>query len=455
MVTLLTELLCPPETGGAWRGYMRSSQIAWQIADREAVPGFGAGLPASTTLDLSTPAALARLRHVALVWSGWAAEDQIAWLRRQDIALPPRLLTESDIAIMPGGAVAIRGPEGIVVCDPVEALSFTESETRRLRTALRRRADAVHLLHTDNGVEEVAQLPKSLPPQAVTIVPEASRLPGRASMTGPALVQWCLGGAVAWPMVAAPAAFALAGSVSAVPVTRGDEPVVTEHWHAPDLELRCRLLGPGIAEHASDLLTDEVTDELRHAIVEACLSNRNSLVRRIAIGLAMLPACFHADATLPPGGQPAAWKRGIARVRQAAQVLLGVENIADPLWAIRVLRNLLEHTDALVFAELGDTLLDEPVSLWEDAALFLGRRTPPNGRIAVIVPVLASPVDLYALASTVATSLRTPVTAVAPCWGFCHRIAPDGTEAGNAAWFGMGAGLDEMDVLIGDIDGLE
>jgi hypothetical protein len=39
------------------------------------------------------------------------------------------------------------------------------------------------------------------------------------------------------------------------------------------------------------------------------------------------------------------------------------------------------------------------------------------------------------------------VTVSAPASGFCHRIDRLGQEAGNAAWFGMGAGLDEMDVF--------
>ena len=44
------------------------------------------------------------------------------------------------------------------------------------------------------------------------------------------------------------------------------------------------------------------------------------------------------------------------------------------------------------------------------------------------------------------------VIGVAPCWGYCHRMDAEGTETGNAGWFGMGAGLDEIDLIVGDID---
>ncbi len=454
MVSTSTETLrLSPAAAAAQLEQERSDHSVAQLERRESgEPRYEVRQPTTYALDLCTADALARLRLIAVFWPAWPAETRRTWLQRQEIALPPRALCEPDIAILPGGAVTVRGPDGILVCDPVEAVTLAEAEARRLRTALRRRTDATHLLHLGMGVVQVMRLPKRLPSQAVTIVQDASRLPERLAMTGPALIQWCIKGAVAWPMVAAPAPFALAGSVAAMRVAEQGQPVAAEHWHGPDAESRCRLLGPGIAEHASDLLADEIPDDLRHALVNSCVAGPDGLIRRIAVGLAMLPACFQADASVPPGGRPTAWQSAIAYVERAAQpqALLGLGNVADPLAALRILRNLLEYPDALVLREISDMRDAEPVPLRHDAALFLGRRTQSEGRIGVIIPVPAMPVDLYALTSTLADNLGTAVTAVAPCWGFCHRIDPDGAEAGNAGWFGMGAGLDEMDVLIGD-----
>jgi hypothetical protein len=408
--------------------------------------------PTTYTLDLAAADALARLRPIAVFWPEWPAETRQTWLQRQEIALPPRALSETDIAILPGGAVTLRGPDGILLCDPADAVTLSEAEARQLRTALRRRTDATHLLHLNGGVVQSVKLPIRLPPQAVTIAQDASRLPGRLAINGPVLIQWSRKGAVAWPMVQAPAAFALAASVAAMPVARQGQPLAAEQWHAPDVAARCRLLGPGIAEHAGDLLTGEVPDELSDAMIEACVAGPDGLLRRIAAGLAMLPTCFQADASVPPGGRPTTWRSGIAHIERAAhaQALLGLGDVADPVAALRTLRGLLDFPDALIVTEISDIRDAEAVPLRHDAAAFLVRRTQVPGRIALIVPVPAMPVDLYALAGMLADSLGTAVTAIAPCWGFCHRIDANGAEAGNAGWFGMGAGLNDMDVLIGE-----
>jgi hypothetical protein len=60
--------------------------------------------------------------------------------------------------------------------------------------------------------------------------------------------------------------------------------------------------------------------------------------------------------------------------------------------------------------------------------------------------------ELYALTHEIALVSRARIIAVAPAWGFCHRIGSDGEESGNAGWFGMGVGLDEVDDLLGDVE---
>jgi hypothetical protein len=442
-------------SGEKQREYDRSGHFVTQSESRKS-GGLHYGdvqHPITYHLDLCGAAAMARLRLIATFWPAWPTETRQLWLQRQEIALPPRALCDQDVAILPGGAVTVRGPDGILVCDPAEAVTLAGIEAKELRTALRRRTDAIHLLHGDSGIVRNMRLPVRLPPQAVTIIQDASRLPGHLASAGPVLIQWCSKGAVAWPMVESPLPFALAGSVAAMPVAARGQPLITEHWDGADVEARCRLLGPGIVEHASDILGDEFPDDLKDALIDSCVAGPDGLIRRIAAGLAMLPACFQAEASMPPGGRPMAWRSSIAYIDRTAppQALLGFENVADPVTALRALRNLLDFPDALVVMEVSDVDDAEPVPLRQDAALFLGRRTHSPAKIGVIVPVPAMPVDLYALASSLADSLGAAVTAVAPCWGFCHRIDADGDEAGNAGWFGMGAGIEEMDVLIGDV----
>jgi hypothetical protein len=116
------------------------------------------------------------------------------------------------------------------------------------------------------------------------------------------------------------------------------------------------------------------------------------------------------------------------------------------------LRDSLDHGEVLAFDAIGEVVLGGPVALHSDAALFLARTAGPLGRLGVVIPMPASPLELYALAHEVALVSRARIIAVAPAWGFCHRIEPDGEESGNAGWFGMGIGLDEVDGLVGDIE---
>ena len=58
--------------------------------------------------------------------------------------------------------------------------------------------------------------------------------------------------------------------------------------------------------------------------------------------------------------------------------------------------------------------------------------------------------ELYALAADLAREIGGDVIAASPCWGFCHRVGRHANEAGNASWFGMGPGLDELEDLTPD-----
>lgn len=412
------------------------------------------------SLDLRDNAGFAQLQCMNLLWPELSATEQRAWLNRIDIMLPPCATGMTEIAVLAGGAVALRSPTEMMVCDPVEAAVFNQAEVKQLRRALRGRADVTSLLHTGDGVILQQRVPKQLPPQAVSIVPHAGKLPFRVGFSGPALVQWGHHGAVARPLVMVSGLLALAVSLGSTPRTgggpglvRAGSVIVAETWRARDTADRCRLIGVALMEHLSDLVADTISDDLRYGLMEACVDGPESLAARIAKALAVLPTCFVADPDALPGMPPAVWRLAMAHIREAQhpRALLGLDNLIDPLAMIRSLRDSLEHAEVMAFDAAGDTELGGPDALHSDAALFLARKAGPLGRLGVAIPTPISPLDLYALMHEVALVNQARIIAVAPGWGFCHRIGPDGEEAGNAGWFGMGVGLDEVDDLLGNI----
>lgn len=108
---------------------------------------------------------------------------------------------------------------------------------------------------------------------------------------------------------------------------------------------------------------------------------------------------------------------------------------------------------AVIFHETGTSQRGVSAALESDAALFVARWATENGRIGVLLDPRVSPLGLYSLAASLAHATDGAVVVAAPCWGFCHRIGRD-HEAGNAAWFGMGAGLDELDLLLSSAVGI-
>jgi hypothetical protein len=446
MVMSLSPTLSEPQRSGLIAGLTRPSRVGSGVTPVDSRPLHG-----PSRLDPEALSGLAQLERISLVWQDLPDRKRRAWLRSREIVLTPATLHEDDIALLPGGAVTVRGPDAILVCDPAEATTFDETEAARLRRVLRGRADVATLLHGADGVVLCSRIPKSLPSQAVTIVPDAAKLPIRISFAGAFLIQWGVRGAVGWPLVEAPAPFALAASIAASPlVSGGQEPIASETWQAPDVEGRFDLIAPALTGHMASILGDTVCDELRQAIADTCVEGEECLARQIAEGLAMLPACFVADPDALPGAPPGVWRQGIAHIQahEKPLALLGMDNGLAAIMAMRALRDSMEDAELLAFGEDGAILHGGPVALHSDAALFLARKAGPRGRLGVIVAAPALPVDLYALAYEVAARTGERVTGIAPCWGFCHRIGPEGEEAGNAGWFGMGAGLDEMDALL-------
>ena len=187
-----------------------------------------------------------------------------------------------------------------------EATTLSAVETKRLHGALiaaQRTPTPTFtptLLHTQDGVILRTSIPDILSRQAVTVLADASRLPGRAACAGRALIQWCAGGATVWPLVLAPSCIALAAGVAGVPISLDASPVARLFWNAPNADARFQMLAPGLGEHVTDLLAAEVCDDLRLAITALCIDSDSSPASQLAEAMALLPACFQCRPLRPP-----------------------------------------------------------------------------------------------------------------------------------------------------------
>jgi len=356
----------------------------------------------------------------------------------------------SGVCLLPGGVLALCAPEGILVADPLSTVTFSAAEAQALSASLRRRKDALTVLHAPEGIVCQAGVPAAPAPQSATILPGIHKLAKCAGMDGIGLIQWGFGGAVAWALRAAPPLVALAVRAHALQVLPDDAPLPAELWAAAGSAACAERVAPGLAELVNDLLCGEVSDDLRHALLLSCIAGNGSLAAGIGAVLSAVPSCFQADSSRPLGTLPGEWPNGCALLDLAVpgHVLFGIEAMADPLHMIGVLREVFPGPDAALFLEAGVASRCATVSVGTEAAKFVARRAGAEGRIGLVVRCEhATPADLYGLADRLACEGAATVTVSAPALGFCHRIGRNGEEAGNAAWFGMGAGLDELDLF--------
>lgn len=405
------------------------------------------------SIDLGDPASLATLRQIDAVWPTLWDETRRNCLRNLRVTIPAPRLPDANVALLPGGIVVVLEADVVFCCDPMEATTLGATETKRLHAALVPEPHTPTLLHTAEGVILRSRIPDILSRQAVTLVADASHLPGRAAYSGRTLIQWCAGGATVWPLVPAPACIALAAGVAGVPVAPDAAPVAARFWNAPNADARFQMLAPGLGEHVIDLLSTEVCDDLRLAITELCVDSDSSPTSQLAEAMALLPSCFHADPSVRPGEPPDAWAAGTLLMRHAGPpcVMLGIEAIGDVQLAVHALRDVIDDPDAAMFAVSPAGQCSALVTLVNDAALHDVLPAGTVGRIGVLMAPPHGPLELYTMMSRVSQQVGAPVIASAPCWGYCHRVAPNGVEAGNAAWFGTGVGLDELDALVSDI----
>jgi hypothetical protein len=383
-------------------------------------------------------------------WPLLTEAQRAACLQDKHFSVPaPRPYT-SGLFLLPGGVLVLATPEGLLVADPVSAVSFTPDEAKVLNTAVRRRRDALTVLHQPDGVVCRTGLPARRAPQCMTIVSGMQKLVKCASISGPGLIHWSSGGAMVWALRAAPPLFTLALRASAIELLPDEAPLPAELWDAVGANACANHVTPGLAELVNDLLSGEVGDDLRHDLLQCCIAGDDSLAASIGAALSAVPSSVQADPSRPLGTLPGDWPHGGALLEAAGHghALFGIEAMSDPMRMIGVLRATFRGTQAVVFLEAGVASRCATVGIEEEAALFVARRAGGEDRIGLILPCDDNaPADLYVLADQLAAEGGATVTVSAPDWGLRHRIGHDGQEAGNAAWFGMGAGLDELDIF--------
>jgi hypothetical protein len=299
-----------------------------------------------------------------------------------------------ELFLLPGGSVALRDPDGTHLCDPHDWLTLPAGEARGLRSELARTRHLT-LSHHAEGVAAFAGAAEAAFAQSVALLPAGTRLPGARHrsmrLDGPALALWTPSGVVLWRFAPAPPSLRLAVALLGQ-VVRPEAPPI-----AP-------LLAAAVESHAP-------------LCVSAGLDPQ-----ALALALAALPGVFAEDHATPPG-----------------HALVPAE-VAAPLRA--------HPGRALLFcAGIGAR---EVLRLRRSLASTRPSDVPGSAGCGMLIDPPAGPAELYALAWHASAEAGQTVLAAAPCWGFCHRVDATGQdEAGNAAWFGMGADLDELAELVG------
>ncbi len=405
-------------------------------------------------IDLAEACRTGLLSLLDSYWPRLDATQRAACLQDKRFILPAPGPHTPGLFLLPGGVLVLATPEGLLVADPVSAVSFTPDEAKLLTTAVRRRRDALTILHQPDGVVCRTGLPARRPPQCTTILGGMQKLAKCASISGPGLIHWSTGGAMVWALRAAPPLLTLALSAGAFELLPNDAPLPAELWDAAGSAACADHVTPGLAELVNDLLCGEVCDDLRYDLLRCCIAGGDSLAANIGAVLSAVPRSVQADPSRPLGTLPGDWPNGGALLDAAGpgHALFGIEAMPDPIRMIDVLRAVFPGMDAVLFLEVGVASRCATAGIEAEAALFVARRAGPEGRIGLILPCdETAPADLYILADQLAAEGGATVTVSAPDWGLRHRIDRSGREAGNAAWFGMGAGLDELDLLSQDI----
>ncbi|ONG44715.1 hypothetical protein BKE38_27435 [Pseudoroseomonas deserti] len=421
------------------------------------------GLPQDTPLagltsfDLTTAEGMAMLRHfdARLRRLGDPGAQRAAVRRLRCRA--PLSNRAAGLLVLPGGALALREGEAVLVCDPAGVQALAGAQLARLLALLAGAADLVSVVHGPAGLRRLAGLPPSGSLQAATLLPAgrllAPLLPPAAGWNGPALLRWgrmgCQrgggqDGVVAWPMRPAPARLALGASVAGEALLPAAAPVAPEIWDAPEGDDRYQLLSTGLFAHLDELLGNEVSDLLRFELVDHWTDGEDSLASELADGIGLLPACFATPHDRPVAmAALAGWPRAADLLRGAGEplALLGIAaRDWGPAWRPALRQSFLRQLRGLLPAGSPALLVPEDVRAAPQpvAQLAADRQLRAGGDdLSILLPLPPHPSGLLRLADRLAGGIGAPVLLGAPAWGLCHRFDPaGGGESGNAAWFG-------------------
>jgi hypothetical protein len=401
-----------------------------------------------TSFDLTTAAGMALLRHfdARLRRLGDPGAQRAAVRRLQCRA--PLSDRAAGLLVLPGGGLALREADQVLVCDTGAPLALAGAAARRLAERLDGLAGLVSVSHGPQGLRRRPGLPPARVAQAATLLPEGRLLAEAwlpaAAWPGPALLRWGEGGVVAWPMRPAASSLALGASVAGETLPGDGAAVAPEIWDAPSGDDRYQRLSTGLFAHLDELLGNEVSDRLRFELVDHWTDGEDSLASQLADGLGLLPACFATPHDRPVGlAALAGWPRAAALLRrgQEPQALLG---IAAQDWGagwrpgarqafLRQLRGLLPAGGAALLVT--ETPRAAPQLLAQLGADRQLRNSEADA--AALLPLPPQPSALLGIAGTLAAGCGRPVLLAVPAWGLCHRFDPAGlVEGGNAAWFG-------------------
>lgn len=397
-----------------------------------------------TAYDLTTPAGMALLRRFDAQFHRLPVDGRAASLTSLQLVLPLAERAEG-LLVLPGGALAWREGETILLPDPGSAIASMEA------APLRRAALAVEGLTIAHDAAGLCLAGAGSPArQSATLLPQASALasllPALAEWRGPAVIHWHGEGAVVWEMVPAPPPLALAVSLAGEPLVPGAS-LPRFLWAMAGADETYQLLSSGLSAHLDEVLASEISDALRFALVAQWTDGEESLASRLADGLALLPSAFTAEVA-QPAGLPvlAGWPHVAARLRPA-QALIGIAAAeAADRWdaALRqaflaAMREMLPAGTCL----LAEAARAEPAPLGDLTADRLIRGSAPA--FAAMMPLAAAdrPATLLRQVNTLALRLGVPVLLAVPDWGLWHLLDPAGSSGcGNGMGYGLGAALE-------------
>jgi hypothetical protein len=399
--------------------------------------------------DLTTPAGLALLRRFDAQFHRLPAEARQDAIRSLRLVLPLAERAEG-LLVLPGGAVAWRNGESVLVCDPSSSVGVTTSAAA-LRGAVLGQSGTFFIQHGKNGLQLGHD--SAFPAQSATLAPRASLyadiLPAVAEWRGPAMIQWQASGATIWEMVPAPPPLSLAVSLVGEVLEAG-APLPRFLWALQGGDECYQHLSSGLSAHLDEWLAPEISDSLRFALVAHWTDGEDSVASRLADGLAWLPSAFAADPACPPSQEMLAhWPRAATALPPAGMMFGIAAAETGQSWALPLRRAFLDAARAnlpaetVLMAEAGATAAAPLAALDADR---LARSSTRALSVTAPLSVRDTPQGLLRLAEAMALRIGAPVLLAVPAWGLCHQADPAGLRMrGNGPAYGLGAGLEAFE----------